>query len=208
PVAKTAIEKADSNAEKLSFIVEEMSAVVGGIKTGVKRIVKVVDSLKAFSRKESAEKIPFNLLDSLETALVLCKRVMNNNVVVDKKILESSFCVLGDSQQIEQVLINLFVNATDAMEGQKDAKITIDIRDVNGAITMRVYDNGPGISQETLEKLWEPFFTTKEAGKGTGLGLPIVRSIIEGHNGQIDVQNRAEGGLEFIIQLPAYANGD
>ncbi len=188
--------------EQLRFIYEEMPSLISGIKDGVARIRKVVDSLKAFSRKGTNEKIPFSIADRIETALTLCHKALKNRVSVEKRLPEEELIVQGDPQQIEQVLINLFINAADAMEGMKDARLLIEVTNSDDKVFIIVEDNGPGLEDDKLKKIWEPFFTTKPAGKGTGLGLPICRSIIEGHGGSIDVERGSEGGLRFRIELP------
>jgi len=192
--------------ERLKFIYEEMPSLIAGIKDGVVRIRKVVDSLKAFSRKETTEKIPFSIADRIETALTLCHKALKNRVLVEKRLPEKELIVKGDPQQIEQVLINLFINAADAMEGMKDARLLIDVSNSDDSVFIIVEDNGPGLEDDKLEKIWEPFFTTKPAGKGTGLGLPICRSIIEGHGGIIDVERAGNGGLRFKIELPLWSH--
>ncbi len=199
-----AIKKNEDNKDRLSFIQEEMSGIIAGIKDGVSRIRKVVDSLKAFSRKENQEKKPFVVIERIDNALMLCQKMLKDNVTIEKNLLEEEVFVEGDAQQIEQVLINLFVNANDAMEGRQDARLIITTEKNHDKVNIYVEDNGLGLSEEQFAKIWEPFFTTKPAGKGTGLGLPLCRSMVEGHGGKLEAENREEGGLRFKISLPLY----
>jgi two-component system sensor histidine kinase HupT/HoxJ len=113
--------------------------------------------------------------------------------------------VNGDSQQIEQVLVNLFLNAADALENQGDKRLWIEARRGENRVTITVDDNGPGIPAKAIERIWDPFFTTKGPDKGTGLGLSISKGIVEDHGGSIGVVNRAEGGARFTVELPAIA---
>jgi len=103
-----------------------------------------------------------------------------------------------------QVFVNLFVNASDAIESSTSKMGVLYIRTVPGGekIVSIVRDTGPGIPDENYEKMFKPFFTTKKVGKGTGLGLSISRNIVEEHNGSLTVQNHRDGGAEFRIELP------
>ena len=109
----------------------------------------------------------------------------------------------ADPEQLEQVFINLFANAVDAMSGEGDLTVKADEEDK--LVRIRVSDSGKGMPRETLEKIFEPFYTTKD--KGTGLGLAIVYNIIEKHHGRIRVESEEGKGTTFIIDLPKTAQG-
>ena len=198
------LDRYEDKKVQIQFISSEFPNILNGAKDGVARIRKVVDSLKAFSHKGSQEKKPFVVQESIATALLLCRKMLQSHVAVRKELLEEDVYVLGDPQQIEQVLVNLFVNASDAMEEQKDALLMIQMEKDDTHVRILVKDNGPGIPEEYLDKIWEPFFTTKPAGKGTGLGLPLCRSMIEGHQGTLEAERPPEGGFCFKITLPIY----
>ena len=104
----------------------------------------------------------------------------------------------ADQEQLEQVFINLFMNAIEAMSGV--GEISVRVEEKKDVVRMQVSDSGKGISSETVEKLFEPFFTTKD--KGTGLGLAIVFNIVQKHNGHIEVESGEGRGTSFIITLP------
>jgi signal transduction histidine kinase len=110
---------------------------------------------------------------------------------------------VADSQQIEQVLINLFINAADAMKDNDQGILAIKTRSTDKSVVVKVSDTGPGIPEDKLDDIWQPFFTTKSTSKGTGLGLFTVRGIIESHEGLISFENKPTGGAEFTITLPA-----
>ena len=108
--------------------------------------------------------------------------------------------ILGNANQIQQVLMNLLVNAKNAMvEG---GKLTLQALEQNDKMEITISDTGAGIAPEHLQKIFEPFFTTKKAGKGTGLGLSITKKIIKEHGGDIKVQSIVDKGTTFILQLP------
>jgi signal transduction histidine kinase len=118
-----------------------------------------------------------------------------------------SIWVRGDAQLLHQVFINLFVNALQAVEHTTPPR-RIEVRasqdgDDAGQVTLEIADNGPGIPADHLESVFEPFYTTKPSGEGTGLGLAVVRSIIEEHGGSITAENGAGGGALFRVSLPA-----
>jgi signal transduction histidine kinase len=110
--------------------------------------------------------------------------------------------IVGDMGQLQQVFTNLFINAADAMEGKGSLKIKARFDSGRNQFMIRVSDTGPGIPQDLREKIFEIFFTTKPAGKGTGLGLTITKNIIKLHGGDVRIETPPEGGTTFIIELP------
>jgi signal transduction histidine kinase len=113
--------------------------------------------------------------------------------------------VVADTDQMSQVLINLIMNAVHAMPD--GGTLRIGLAQENDMAKLTVADTGHGIPQEALKKIFEPFFTTKEFGKGTGLGLTVVKGIIEEHQGSIAVESVAGGGTTFTILLPVIPAG-
>ncbi|MCJ7617612.1 MAG: response regulator [Desulfobacterales bacterium] len=136
-------------------------------------------------------------------------------IVIHKKLAEDLFAIEADQDQIEQVLLNLFVNAADAMPGGGDLfleTINITHKDIKSELydpkvgtyaMLIVKDTGMGMDKSTVEQIFDPFFTTKEMGRGTGLGLASVYGIIKAHGGYIDVESRMKHGATFTIYLPA-----
>ncbi|NDY43302.1 PAS domain S-box protein [Dissulfurirhabdus thermomarina] len=115
--------------------------------------------------------------------------------------------IMGDRGQVEQVVLNLIINAAEAMDGGGVLRLeTAPARDPDG-VRFVVEDDGPGIPEDLLPKIFEPFFTTKRLGKGTGLGLSITHGIVQRHGGRIEVRNRPEGGARFDVFLPLRGGG-
>lgn len=196
------------DAEKLGFIVAEMPESVKRIRSGVERITKIVNNLRSFSRKEGedVERKPVDIHQVIETSLELCHNRLKYSVEVVKQLSCAPAVVPGDRNKLEQVFVNLFMNAADSLEGRADGSLTISTRREGGRCVITIRDNGPGIDHKILAKIWNPFFTTKPAGKGTGLGLSISKGIVESHDGEISAVNDADGGAAFLITLPLEKN--
>ena len=192
---------------QLEFIREETPKIINGIQEGVARIRKIVDGLKTYSREGGEQWKPFDLSARIENALTICNNLLKYNITVEREIPASPVFVLGDMQEIEQVFINLISNAADAMKEQKSGTLAIGITFQQNRVKVEVRDTGPGMPDKVLDKIWQPFFTTKEPGKGTGLGMPIVQRIIRNHQGHIDAANHDEGGAVFHIDLPLVNDG-
>lgn len=117
--------------------------------------------------------------------------------------------VRGDADALLQIFINLLTNALHALEGiegEREVRVSIE-NDPAGSVVLRVADNGPGVPEDLRERIFEPFFTTKEEGKGTGLGLRLVRTIAEDHGGRVRCESRTGAGAEFVVSLPRAERG-
>lgn len=168
------------------------------------RLNKLVSRMNQFNRKEDAkENIDFCTV--LNHALVLLEsKVKKNNIKINTNLDSIKKEILGDSAAIEQVFMNLFGNAIDAMEekGVENKEINILATQNEDEIQIKIQDNGPGIPNEIHDQVFASFFTTKEKGKGTGLGLRICSQIIEDHGGKLKLSPYKEGeGAEFVITL-------
>jgi len=203
PVLLERIQQDCENKEKLEFILQELPKTVEGIRSGVNRISRIVRGLKSFCRKNENSVAACNINTCIEEALELCHNALKYYVSVEQDLSENLPNIKADSQQIEQVLINLFINAADAMMDKGQGTLTIKTESSDNSVVIKVSDTGPGIPDDKLDDIWHPFFTTKPTDKGTGLGLFTVRGIVENHEGQIELENKSSGGAEFTITLPA-----
>ena len=113
----------------------------------------------------------------------------------------------GDSNRLEQVLVNLFNNALDSMENSEQRSLTVKVHSTKERVFISVKDTGPGISDEALKHLFEPFFTTKAQGAGLGLGLVISAQIVREFGGELSGANSPDGGAIFTIELRAVSAG-
>jgi PAS domain S-box-containing protein len=167
------------------------------------RCRNLVQNLLAFSRtdKDQTHTKPEDLFQITENALTLVATLsLSRKVTLKRPTRKPLPPVPVNSTQIQQVLINLCMNALDAMPNGGELTVELDVQGSDALI--RVQDTGSGIPADVCERIFEPFFTTKEAGKGTGLGLSITSEIVKKHSGRIDVQSDVGKGTTFIIHLP------
>lgn len=198
---------ANTNDQQINLILEHVPKMVSGMRSGVKRITKIVSSLKSYARQDLViTKESFDIKEVVEEALEICHNKVKYNVSVETKIPETFPLAYGDKYQIEQVLINLIANAADAMNGKQNSKIMISAIQLDNMIQMEVKDNGPGVKDDIINKIFDPFFTSKGRHDNTGLGLSISKSIIEEHGGQLNVKNAPEGGAVFAFSIPITIN--
>ena len=163
----------------------------------------IVQNLLDFARTPAGNMMPLSIADVIMSTLALVKdQSIFLGIEVDTRLTEDLPPVRGDYSRLEEVFLNLFVNAADAMAGKGVLKITTRLNTLN-SVRVSVSDTGKGIERSFLQHIFEPFFTTKDAGQGTGLGLSIAYGIIREHNGTIDVESEAGRGTTFVITLPA-----
>lgn len=186
--------------EKLAAILADFSDAIAESSEGAGRVKKIVADLKSFSRVDRAEKQLTNLNEGLESTLNIVWNELKYNCTVDKNLgdIPELYCI---PNQLNQVFLNLLVNAGQAIT-TPPGKITITTWADEKNIYVSVKDTGCGIPEKNLSKIFEAFFTTKEVGKGTGMGLSLAYDIVRKHGGQIEVKTKIGVGSEFIVNLP------
>ncbi len=182
-------------------IIEDLAPLLDGTIEGAERTRDIVDGLKRFSAADRNENIEFNLVEIIERSVHWVTRATSRTFHVDVTLAEL-LPVIGSPGQMQQVIINLVQNAADATEGQPTQTLKIQAWQKEGEITVTFLDNGHGIAEDAMDKIFDPFYTTKPIGKGTGLGLSISYGIVERHGGQLTVANHVDGGAEFVLRLP------
>ena len=188
--------------------VDYLTDKLNRIDAQVQRAARVVDHMRVFGRRSEIEQQPFNPLDAIEGTLSLLSEGLRGKGV-ELRVKESGLQVQvrGYVDQLEQVLINLMVNARDALLSKREANrdfqpwIAVSAESDEHVVRLWVEDNGGGIDQRLLERIFEPFFTTKPVGVGTGLGLSVSYGIVENMGGRLSVRNGDEGA-RFCIELP------
>jgi signal transduction histidine kinase len=167
---------------------------------GIGQISELVANLKDFSRLDRSKVAQYNLHEGIESTLRIAQHKIGKRTV--KKTFGEIPAVTCSPSQINQVLLNLIVNAAQATQEAGGAiAVRTKMRDAQN-VAIEVADNGHGIPADVLPHIFEPFFTTKSAGKGTGLGLSICYKIVESHGGKLEVQSEAGTGTRFTVVLP------
>jgi len=163
------------------------------------RIIEIIKSLKSFSRLDQAEFQEANINDGIKSVLVLTRNLLKNRITVHEDYAELPMvkCFPG---QLNQVIMNIVVNASQAIEGEGDLYIRTYQSENNVYIAIK--DTGIGIRQEDISKLFDPGYTTKGVGVGLGLGLYLSYNIMQGHKGDITVNSEVGKGAEFILRIP------
>jgi signal transduction histidine kinase len=181
----------------------EMGEVIWETQGGADRISRIVDATRRLSREPGAARESVDLNAVADEALQMAALHSNRAVEIEARLTSSQPLVLGSAAQLGQVILNLLINAKQAAGSQRAGRIQLetDLRD--GWVEVRVHDDGPGVSPELRERVFDPFYTTKGPDEGTGLGLAIAFDIAEDHGGELDVGESALGGACFTLRLPA-----
>ena len=187
------------------YIRDNLDPMIERTRTGVKRVASIVEKMRGLARTSPPQWELVSLADLVDSALEMMRGRLKReriDVVVRIHDVTQIECV---PDQIGQVLLNLLINALQAIEStgrQEGGRIEVEGRLSGPWVVISVSDNGPGIEPEHRERLFDPFFTTKPVGEGTGLGLAITHGIISGHGGRIEVDSRPGEGCCFRILLP------
>ncbi len=171
------------------------------IVTQVERITKVMNQLLSFARRKAPERRALDLRGVVEDGMEMFQeRLSRNQIQVEMTMADGCPMVLADQDQMSQVFINLVMNAVHAMPDGGMLRVGLALE--QQMVKLTVADTGHGIPRDAVKKIFEPFFTTKEFGKGTGLGLTVVKGIIEEHQGSIDVESEEKKGTTVTVLLP------
>jgi two-component system, NtrC family, sensor kinase len=189
----------DEDAKQdLNFIVEDAN-----------RCKNIVKSLLVYSRSTDSNKRIVQINEIVEQSLKLIRDQKKfRNIQVRRYLSQEMMLIKADTSKLNQVIINLVINAADAMKGTGRVTLHTYKDKPHKKIYLEVKDTGEGIPRENLSKIFDPFFTTKEVGKSTGLGLSIVYGIIEEHGGRISVKETGAKGTTFILEFPLYQPGE
>ncbi|MDY6988067.1 MAG: response regulator [Thermodesulfobacteriota bacterium] len=183
----------------VEFLLEDIMDLIGDCKEGTSRIKKIVLDLKDFAHPGEDKVQSADINKGIESTLNVIWNELKYKAKVAKEYGDLPL-VKCYAHQLNQVFMNLLVNAAQAME--KQGEIKISTRADNGYVEIDISDNGTGIPEENLSRIFDPFFTTKDVGKGTGLGLNMAYNIIKKHEGTIDVESTVGRGTTFSIRIP------
>jgi signal transduction histidine kinase len=192
--------KSKRESVKLMDILSDLDKLIDDSLSGSMRIQNIVNDLKSFSRVDSKKASKVDLIEQvIDPALRLAANHIKYKCRVNKSLSPLPLYT-GHPGELSQVIMNLVVNASDAIESQGDITINSDV--IDSHIQIDISDSGSGIDPSHLSKIFDPFFTTKEPGKGTGLGLSISHGIIQKYAGELNVHSQQGKGTTFSIRLP------
>ena len=215
PVEEIQQEREDSDLE---FLAEDLPRILSSMSVGVDRICQIVQSLRNFSRHDDSQMKPVNLHEGIDSTLLILNHRLKGNgekpqiqIVKEYGNLPPVECFAGP---INQVFMNILSNAIDALEDARSkqagqempeslSQVRICTEVVGKFVEIKIADNGPGITEEVKQRIFDTFFTTKPIGKGTGMGLSIsYQIIVERHKGELSCNSELGKGTEFTIRLP------
>jgi two-component system NtrC family sensor kinase len=163
----------------------------------------IIRGLLDFSRQRKPDKALSNINTVMEQCLAFVeKQALFLNIEIIKNFQEDLPMMIIDASQIERVIMNIIINAAEAMEGEGVLILTTRSTPDQSHVELIFQDTGPGISEADIEKIFDPFFTTKDVGHGTGLGLAISYGVVKAHNGRISVESEPGKGTKFTVWLP------
>ncbi len=177
----------------------EITPLLEGINEGVRRAASIVSSLNRYSRKDDKTLTECDLHSITDDCLIILHNQIKNRINVEKQYTTGNFSITGNESKLHQAILNILSNAVQAIEDTGTIKIESSFE--NHCLVMRFSDTGCGISYDNLGKITDPFFTTKDPGKGTGLGLTITYNIITEHNGSIEFDSQHGSGTTVKISF-------
>jgi signal transduction histidine kinase len=198
--------QAEIEASELDFIKEDFPKLLNSMIVGTERITKIIISLRNFSRLDESEIKKVDIHDGLESTLMILQNKFKSQSSSEIQIIKEYAKlprVECNAGQLNQVFMNIMINAIDALEKSSNPQITISTESQGSFAVIRIADNGMGIPPEVQQNIFNPFFTTKPVGKGTGLGLSTsYQIIIDKHHGKLECHSTPGIGTEFSIALP------
>lgn len=194
---------------------EQIRAYLDKISAATKRAKELVQQILTFCRESQTSRKPIALQSVIDDSLKLLRASIPTTITFEKKICAEVLSILGDPVQIQRLFMNLCTNAFHAMEKtggrlviSMDSVVVADRRQTEPPpgdyVRLTVSDTGHGIAPSDMEKIFDPYFTTKSKGKGTGLGLSVVHGIVKNHDGELFVSSRPGNGTTFDIYFPRY----
>jgi two-component system NtrC family sensor kinase len=199
---ESALEEGTPHSRKMRAVFDVISEAEQVINHGTERVIDIVTRLRSFARLDEAELKSVDIHSGIEDTLVLIHNEIKHHITVVKQYGDVPPVSCYPSQ-LNQVFLNLLINASQAIRGHKDkGTITIETERRGQRAIIRISDDGQGIPEENLRKIFDPGFTTKGVGIGTGLGLSICYQIIQNHHGDIKVDSTPGEGSTFTVDIP------
>ncbi|MBN2178579.1 MAG: PAS domain S-box protein [Deltaproteobacteria bacterium] len=188
------------------FLKENLPQLLSDMELAANRVAKTVSNLKNFTRQSSiTDKRPMELNTAVLNAVRLIETALRkSNILLEYELAEKSPVIEGNLQSIEQIIMNIAINATQAIKHTNGKiKISTGLQKTNGQAFITISDNGKGIAPTITDKIFDPFVTTRQAEGGTGLGLPITYNLVEAHGGEITFKSKEGEGTAFTVAFPS-----
>lgn len=201
PVTNEWLQKMFDTSDFL-FLLEDIESLVKDNEDGANKVTEIVKSLKTFSHSGDIEYADMDIADCISKVEKMAGGYLKSVDQLEIDIPEKLPIVSGNAGQIQQVLLNLLVNAAQAVNER--GHITVTVKPFEHHIDIAISDNGCGMNKTVMSQLFTPFFTTKEIGEGTGLGLSVSHGIVEAHGGEITVESEIGQGSTFTVSLPLH----
>jgi PAS domain S-box-containing protein len=197
--------------QDLEYILNELDDTLDAIEEGTHRIEDIVNKVKLFARRDS-RKSDLQVFDPVPEIMMALdmegSRDSDDVLTVESTVGEGDLRIEADPTEVKQLVTNITENALDAVGEVEDPEVTVRVDKEESDLKIEICDNGPGISEEDKQKIFDPFYTTKETGQGTGLGLSIVQGIVERADGSIEVDSEEGEGTRFLIRFPLRKNNN
>lgn len=207
---KMSFEKADALEEEikkldLDYLDEDLPMLMKETLEGLERVKKIVLSLRNFARSQEGERALSDINEGIRSTLRLVQSEIKQGIDV-RLNLEELPLVRCNPSEINQVLLNIIVNASHATKNRPNPFISISTKADSRKVYITIEDNGYGMSKHTLDNLFMPFYTTKPIGEGTGMGMAIAHKIVEDHGGELHATSSEGVGSQFTLRLPISLN--
>jgi two-component system, NtrC family, sensor kinase len=185
------------------FLVDDARQLIRSIRTGAERTAAIVRDLKTFSRAGAVELHEADIAQTIDASLTLVAPLLGDRIRVVRRYASELPSLVCNAGHLSQVFMNILTNAAQAIEGEGVIRITAEPSS-GDAVSVAITDSGPGIDESILDAITDPFFTTKDVGEGTGLGLWISESIVRAHGGELRIRNEPAGGATFEVIVPRH----
>jgi signal transduction histidine kinase len=204
PETREALDSLKAEIE-YDFLVEDAGKLIQSIRSGAERTAGIVRDLKSFSHTGGDELQEVDVVAGIETTLNLIAPLIKNRVTVERTYDDDLPMLIANGGHVNQVFMNILTNAAQAIDGEGTIRVQVTTEEDGRWLKVVITDSGPGIGADDIRRIYEPFFTTKEVGEGTGLGLWICESIVRAHGGTMTCASEAGAGASFTVRLPVKA---
>jgi signal transduction histidine kinase len=187
---------------ELDYILTDLPQLIAESTGAASKVADIVRSMAVFARGEAQRPVAVNVEEAVESALTLACNTLKHRGQVVRDFASQLPPVLGQSSELTQVFLHLLLNAADALE-QGQGVVTVRTRHAEGMVEVSIHDTGRGIPPSLLPRLFDPFFSTRPPGKGTGMGLTVCHGIVTRHRGTIELRNAPAGGAIASVRLPS-----